>query len=78
MSQDEDTKDRIAQRSLRKKEVVYKMGFSVGVSVVGTGLVFFGITYVGLFMIGAGLYGIAPKYVKEFFRRSKGDENGGE
>ena len=76
--QDEDAKNQEHQRFLEKAQVWYKMGFSVIAFVVGIGLLIGGLTYPGLLISGAGLFGVAPDYVKailRIFRRGKGGEN---
>jgi hypothetical protein len=39
------------------------------------GIVESGFPYAGLFVLSAGLYGIAPDYVKDVFRRREENEN---
>ena len=76
--QDDEAKNQEHQRSLEKAQVWYKMGFSVIAFVVGIGLLIGGLTYPGLLISGAGLFGVAPDYVKailRIFRRGKGGEN---
>ena len=76
--QDEEAKNQEHQRFLEKAQVWYKMGFSVIAFVVGIGLFIGGLTYPGLLISGAGLFGVAPDYVKailRIFRKGKGGEN---
>ena len=76
--QDEEAKNQEHQRFLEKAQVWYKMGFSVIAFVVGIGLLIGGLTYPGLLISGAGLFGVAPDYVKailRIFRKGKGGEN---
>ena len=78
IQQDEEAKNQEHQRFLEKAQVWYKMGFSVIAFVVGIGLLIGGLTYPGLLISGAGLFGVAPDYVKailRIFRRGKGGEN---
>ena len=81
IQQDEEAKNQEHQRFLEKAQVWYKMGFSVIAFVVGIGLLIGGLTYPGLLISGAGLFGVAPDYVKailRIFRKGKGGENGEE
>ena len=76
--QDEEAKNQEHQRFLERAQVWYKMGFSVIAFAVGIGLLIGGLTYPGLLISGAGLFGVAPDYVKailRIFRRGKGGEN---
>jgi hypothetical protein len=78
IQQDEEAKNQEHQRFLEKAQVWYKMGFSVIAFVVGIGLLIGGLAYPGLLISGAGLFGVAPDYVKailRIFRRDKGGEN---
>ena len=78
MQQDEEAKNQEHQRFLEKAQVWYKMGFSVIAFAVGIGLLIGGLAYPGLLISGAGLFGVAPDYVKailRIFRRGKGGEN---
>ncbi len=78
IQQDEEAKNQEHQRFLEKAQVWYKMGFSVIAFVVGIGLLIGGLTYPGLLISGAGLFGVAPDYVKailRIFRKGKGGEN---
>jgi len=63
------------RRTLEKRQLLFKIGLSIGAVMVGTSLVVGGFSYVGLFVLGAGLYGLAPDYVKGFFRRRETGEN---
>ena len=76
--QNEEVKDRQHRRFLEKAQLWFKMGFSVIVFFIGIGLLIRGLTYPGLFISGAGLFGVAPDYVKailRIFRKGKGGEN---
>ena len=78
IQQDEEAKNQEHQRFLEKAQVWYKMGFSVIAFVVGIGLLIGGLTYPGLLISGAGLFGVAPDYVRailRIFRRDKGGED---
>ncbi len=78
IQQDEETKNQEHERFLEKAQVWFKMGFSVIAFAVGIGLLIGGLTYPGLLISGAGLFGVAPDYVKailRIFRRGKGGEN---
>lgn len=61
---------------MERTQVLCKIGLSMLVVGTGAGLVIGGFQYAGLFVLGAGLYGLAPDYVKDFFRRREGRENG--
>ena len=80
--QNEESKNQEHRRFLEKAQVWYKMGFSVIAFIVGIGLLIGGLTLPGIFISGAGLFGVAPDYVKAFLRifreRDKGGENGEE
>jgi len=76
--QDEESKNQEHRRFLEKSEVLYKMGFSVGAFAVGIGLLISNLTYPGFFVLGAGLSGFVPEYVKIFFRIFKEKGKGGE
>ena len=43
--------------------------------ITGTTLVVGGFPYAGLFVLGTGLYGLTPDYVKDVFRRREENEN---
>ena len=76
--QDEEAKNQEHQRFLERAQVWYKMGFSVIAFAVGIGLLIGGLTYPGLLISGAGLFGVAPDYVRailRIFRRDKGGED---
>ena len=76
--QDEEAKNQEHQRFLERAQVWYKMGFSVIAFAVGIGLLIGGLTYPGLLISGAGLFGVAPDYVRailRIFRRDKGGAN---
>lgn len=77
--QDEESKNQEHRRFLEKSEVWYKMGFSVCAFAVGIGLLISNLTFPGLFILGAGLSGFVPEYVKMFFKffreKGKGGEN---
>ncbi len=77
--QNEESKNQDHQRFLEKAQLWYKMGFSVSAFVVSIGLLIGGLTHPGFFILGAGLFGFAPNYVKAFLRifreKGKGGEN---
>ena len=68
IQQDEEAKNQEHRRSLEKAQVWYKMGFSVIAFVVGIGLYINGLALPGLFILGAGLFGVVPDYVKMVFQ----------
>ena len=76
--QDEDAKNQEHQRSSEKRQVRYKMVFSVSAFVVGIGMLIGGLTYPGLFISGAGLFGFVPDYVKALLRVFREKGRGGE
>lgn len=73
--QDNILKEQEHRRHLERIQVRFKMGLSIGAVAMGTGLVMGGFAYAGLFVLGAGLYGLAPDYVKGLFRRKEESEN---
>lgn len=77
--QDEESNNQEHRRFLDKAQVWYKMGFSVSAFVVGIGLLIGNLTYPRFFILGAGLSGFVPDYVKMFFKifreKGKGGEN---
>ena len=77
--QNEEAKNQEQRRFLEKVQVWGKMVFSVIVFVAGIGMLAGGLTEIGLFILGAGIYGVVPDYVKAFLRASrkkgKGEEN---
>ena len=77
--QDEESKNQEHRRFLEKAQVWFKMGFSVIAFVAGISLLVGGVTQIGLFILGAGLFGFVPDYVKMFFKvfreKGKGGEN---
>ncbi|NOT58984.1 MAG: hypothetical protein HOP19_02040 [Acidobacteria bacterium] len=64
------------KRNLEKAELVSKYGLSVLSLFTGAFLVYSGIIWAGLLIVGAGLYNIAPKYVMTALRAYvKGDKD---
>ena len=76
--QNEGAKNQEHQRSSEKRQVWYKMVFSVSAFVVGIGMLIGGLTYLGLFISGAGLFGFVPDYVKALLRIFREKGRGGE
>ncbi|MCE2394431.1 hypothetical protein J4G02_07560 [Candidatus Poribacteria bacterium] len=76
--QNEGAKNQKHQRSSEKRQVWYKMVFSVSAFVVGIGMLIGGLTYLGLFISGAGLFGFVPDYVKALLRIFREKGRGGE
>jgi len=74
--QDDLLKEQEHRRKLERIQIIFKMGLSMVAVVTGAGLAVGGFQYAGLFVLGAGLYGLAPDYVKDFFRGREGRENG--
>jgi hypothetical protein len=68
-------KEQQHRRRLERLQVQFKMGFSIGAVLGGIGLTALGFSYVGLFLLGAGLYGVVPDYVKDFYRRREENED---
>jgi hypothetical protein len=69
------------RRFLGKAAYLGKMGLSFAVIGIGTGLVVGGFQSVGFFTLGAGLYWLAPEWVRTFSppggqrrRREEGDD----
>ena len=77
MRQDEESRNQEHRRSSEKRQVRYKMIFSVGAFVVGIGMLIGGLE-LGVFISGAGLFGFVPDYVKMFFSGSREKAKGGE
>lgn len=75
LRQDDILKGQEHQRKLERLQVLFKMGLSIVAVITGTTLVVNGFPYAGLFVLGAGLYGLAPDYVKDVFRRREENEN---
>jgi hypothetical protein len=75
LRQDDILKGQEHQRKLERLQVLFKMGLSIVAVITGTTLVVNGFPYAGLFILGAGLYGLAPDYVKDVFRRREENEN---
>ena len=75
LRQDNILKDQEHRRRLERIQVQFKMGLSIATVLAGAGLVVGGFQGAGLFVLGAGLYGLAPDYVKGFFRRREESEN---
>jgi hypothetical protein len=69
--QDDFLESRRHSRSLENREMLFKQSFSVMLLFTGMGLYVGGFVYVGVFVLGAGLYGIAPNYVLEFLQESR-------
>lgn len=78
MRQDEEVKNQEHQRSSEKRQVRYKMVFSVSAFVVGIGMLIGGLTYPGLFISGAGLFGFVPDYVRAILKLFREKGRGGE
>jgi hypothetical protein len=75
LRQDDLLKDQEHRRKLERIQVLFKMGLSIVAVMTGTTLVVGGFPYAGLFVLGAGLYGLAPDYVKNLFQRREESEN---
>jgi hypothetical protein len=74
--QNEIVKDGEQRRFLKKVQVARRIGLSVGALTIGTVLVTSGLTAPGLFVLGAGLYELAPEFIKEvFLDRGKSKKN---
>ncbi|MFQ5630049.1 MAG: hypothetical protein ACE5I1_14880 [bacterium] len=71
--QNDESIEQNHRRALEKLQLKYKLGFSIGAFAVGIGLVIGGFSYAGLFIVGAGLYGLAPDFVKSFFKKEYGN-----
>ena len=76
IQQDEGAKNQEHRRSLEKAQVRYKMVFSAAASVIGIGLFLGGFTLLGSFLLGAGLFGVVPDYVKMLLRGSRENDKG--
>lgn len=76
--QDEESKNQEHRRFLEKVQVWFKMGFSVIAFIAGITLLVGGVTQIGLFILGAGLFGFVPDYVKMFFKVFRNKDKGGE
>ena len=76
--QDEEVKNQEHRRFLEKAQIWFKMGFSVIAFIAGIALLVGGVTQIGLFILGAGLFGFVPDYVKMFFKVFKNKDKGGE
>jgi hypothetical protein len=63
------------RRRLESLQIQFKIGFSIGAVLGGVGLTALGFSYIGLFLLGAGLYGVVPDYVKDFYRRREESES---
>jgi len=74
VKQDDFLESRRHSRSLENREMLFKQSFSVLLLFTGIGLYIGGFVYVGVFVLGAGLYGVAPKYVLEFLQESRKKE----
>ena len=75
LRQDDILKGQEHQRKVERLQVIFKMGLSIVAIITGTTLVVSEFPYAGLFVLGAGLYGLAPDYVKDVFRRREENEN---
>ena len=76
IKQDEEAKNQGHRRFMEKAQVWYKMGFSFIAFLTGMILFISGSTSLGLFILGAGLFGVVPDYVKMFFRGSRENDKG--
>ena len=75
LRQNDILKEQEHQRKLEGLQVIFKMGLFIVAVITGTTLVVSGFPYAGLFVLGTGLYGLAPDYVKDVFRRREENEN---
>lgn len=75
LKQNESATEQSHRRSLEKIQLLYKMTFSIGAFTVGTVLIVSSFVYPGFFILGAGLYGLAPSYVLDFFKNFYRNEN---
>ena len=76
IQQDGEAKNQKHRRFLEKAQVWYKMVFSAIAFATGIVLFICGLTLLGPFVLGAGLFGFVPDYVKMFFRSSRKNDKG--
>lgn len=67
LKQQEEAEDRKHRRSMEKTQLYGKLILSIVAMVIGLGLISIGYPYAGLFALGAGLFWLAPDFVKSFF-----------
>jgi hypothetical protein len=65
--QDELRKDAEQKRTIETIEVVSQKGLTAAALGIGVGLIIIGIPEIGLLVLGAGLYKLAPDFVKKAF-----------
>ena len=70
----EAAEDRRHRRWMEKASLLAKVGLAGGALVIGTALVLLQHTIPGLFVIGAGLYPLAPEYVMLLANRWRGGQ----
>jgi len=75
LQQNEKSKDEEQRRFLERVRVPYNLGLSTGSFVVSIIFVIKGFYQVGFFILGAGLYTIAPEYIKMFLTKEKGKKD---
>lgn len=76
ISQDEAIKEGNHRRSLDKIQIFRRTGLSASALVIGTLLIMKGLTTVGMFILGAGLYELAPDLMRSSWpNKGKGVED---
>lgn len=73
IKQNESIGDSQHKRQLERVQVFAQYGISSVALGVGAYLATHGVTYPGLFVLGASLYCIAPKFVMKFFKSQKAE-----
>lgn len=74
--QDEESRDREHSRWVDRTKIWLKVGGSfVGIA-VGSGLLIGGFSYPGFFVLGAGIFGLFPGYVKAFLKSNRRTDRG--
>lgn len=74
--QNEFMRERQHLRESERREQILKPSLSALSIATGVGLIAGGFTYPGLFVLGAGLYWLAPSYVDKVSKRIFGDGSG--
>ena len=76
LQQDQLAKEAARRRASENLQEKCKVAFAAGAVVLGAALAVAGFTAPGFFILGAGLFWIAPDYVKTFGRRKEEDDDG--
>ena len=75
LRQDDELEENRHRRQMEAREGYVRAGLSGAALIAGTGIVLAGFTLPGCFVLGAGLYGLAPKFIDSVSKQVFGGKN---